>query len=91
MVISDFIKLIKTQDLARVFFAAGRKKKKKQPKNKNVKEPARWRNCCTIAYIGMYDGHCPRALSHYTVIILIRTAFSSGSMTQIGINSVCNH
>ena len=30
MVISDFIKLIKTQDLARVFFAAGRKKKNNQ-------------------------------------------------------------
>ena len=89
MVISDFIKLIKTQDLARVFLRL--EEKKKQSKNKNVKEPARWRNCCTIAYIGMYDGHCPRALSHYTVIIVIRTAFSSGSMTQIGINSVCNH
>ena len=90
MVISDFIKLIKTQDLARVFLRL-EEKKQQQSKNKNVKEPARWRNCCTIAYIGMYDGHCPRALSHYTVIILIRTAFSSGSMTQIGINSVCNH
>ena len=34
VVISDFIKLIKTQDLARVFFAAGRKKKTTTKKQK---------------------------------------------------------
>ena len=53
---------------------------------------AAWRDYCTI---GIYDGHWPRALSHYTVIIIIRTAFSSGNRsrnrTQIGINFVCNH
>ena len=35
----------------------------------------------------------PGTVSHYTVIIIIRTAlaFSSGNRTQIRINSVCNH
>ena len=37
VVISDFIKLIKTQDLARVFFAAGRKKKNNNQKTKMSK------------------------------------------------------